>query len=564
MVGGCRACATGQCVDGVCCDTPCTALCQACSAARKGSGSDGACGPIAAGNDPDDDCVADPPASCDRNGYCDGAGACQLWPAGTDCGQDPYCNGNTAFGGEQCDGAGQCLTLSGVDCTPFVCTAGYCPSSCSSDGQCAQSQFCDAGTCAPKLPQGGSCAESRQCLSGFCADGLCCDGACSGVCLACSAAKKGGGADGACGPVAAGGDPDSECAADAANPCGLDGECSGSGSCRQAPSTTACGTASCAGGVLTGMHCDGGGTCVAGAPVSCAPYACASPTACAGSCAADTDCADGAWCDTGDSTCRPKAPDGTACVAGKECDSGLCVQGVCCDTACKGQCESCAEPGSEGTCVPVPGDPPPGKPACNEAGADPACVGSCDGQNGGTCSYPAAGTACGEPACENGVATSSACDGQGRCVAASPEDCTPYACGASACRSSCGEDGDCAEGYVCNPDSNRCEPKPGGKCVEGDTVVEADDGKRTPCAPYWCTAGACGSSCSSTTQCQPGFVCDTARSPGACVAADEPAADEDAGCGCRAGGAGGGGGGAGLVAAAAALWLAGRRRSRGE
>lgn len=38
-----------------------------------------------------------------------------------------------------------------------------------------------------------------------------CDAACTGACVACTAAKKGSGADGACGAIAAGTDPDTEC-----------------------------------------------------------------------------------------------------------------------------------------------------------------------------------------------------------------------------------------------------------------------------------------------------------------------------------------------------------------
>ncbi|MCS6898989.1 MAG: hypothetical protein NZX77_04360, partial [Polyangiaceae bacterium] len=49
---------------------------------------------------------------------------------------------------------------------------------------------------------GETCQGSGDCLSGFCVDGVCCDSACTGVCEACSAAKKGSGADGSCGPVA--------------------------------------------------------------------------------------------------------------------------------------------------------------------------------------------------------------------------------------------------------------------------------------------------------------------------------------------------------------------------
>ncbi|HHH30090.1 MAG TPA: hypothetical protein ENK57_17335, partial [Polyangiaceae bacterium] len=58
-------CLSGNCVDGVCCDTACSGLCQACSATKNG-GTSGACGPVPAGQDPDAECP----------GVCDGALAC--------------------------------------------------------------------------------------------------------------------------------------------------------------------------------------------------------------------------------------------------------------------------------------------------------------------------------------------------------------------------------------------------------------------------------------------------------------------------------------------------------
>ncbi len=49
-------------------------------------------------------------------------------------------------------------------------------------------------------------------------------------------------------------------------------------------------------------------------------------------------------------------PPGSACVEPDGCASGFCVEGICCDTACEGACESCAP---AGTCVPVSSDAQP-------------------------------------------------------------------------------------------------------------------------------------------------------------------------------------------------------------
>jgi hypothetical protein len=65
-------------------------------------------------------------------------------------------------------------------------------------------------------------------------------------------------------------------------------------------------------------------------------------------------------------------PDGEPCANNGECSSGNCVDDVCCDTLCDGECESCALTGSVGTCT------------LADAGTDPdmECgAGSCDGTN---------------------------------------------------------------------------------------------------------------------------------------------------------------------------------------
>src|SRR5260221_6687904 len=56
-----------------------------------------------------------------------------------------------------------------------------------------------------------ACITKSDCLDGFCVDGFCCDTECTGKCQAYSFVKKGGGADGVCGPILAGQDPDEEC-----------------------------------------------------------------------------------------------------------------------------------------------------------------------------------------------------------------------------------------------------------------------------------------------------------------------------------------------------------------
>src|SRR5262249_36649647 len=50
-------------------------------------------------------------------------------------------------------------------------------------------------------PSGAPCSVAAQCAQGFCVDHVCCDQKCDAPCLGCTAAEKGGGADGVCGPL---------------------------------------------------------------------------------------------------------------------------------------------------------------------------------------------------------------------------------------------------------------------------------------------------------------------------------------------------------------------------
>ncbi len=101
----------------------------------------------------------------------------------------------------------------------------------------------------------------------------------------------------------------------------------------------------------------------------------------------------------------------------KECASGYCFDGVCCDSACGGTCEACAEPGSIGTCLAVKGAPRTGRAPC--VGAGTACGGQCDGTAPFSCAFPSADVTCGAGCAGASVQR---CDGAGSsaCVAPAP------------------------------------------------------------------------------------------------------------------------------------------------
>jgi MYXO-CTERM domain-containing protein len=374
-------------------------------------------------------------------------------------------SGTTVLVGAQRDGD---TALAAGTGTAFVFSFGLeHGDACSLDSDCA-SLRCIEGLCRD-IPRGEACSPGDVCETGHCQDGVCCSSACQGICQACTNALTGE-PDGTCAPIPADEDPDGDCEMDATFPesCGADGLCNGQGLCRAyAKASTPCGATTCAAGVESSAVCDGVGQCDTTSR-SCAPFVCAADA------------------------CGSTQENGTECVDGTECVSGHCTDGVCCESACQGQCEACAEAGSEGECVVVTGAPRGDRSACS--GEPDVCGGECDGMNEMKCSYAPVTRVCGS-ACEAGRQTLSSCDGAGECVAAEPEVCGGYACAAAACHTSCDSDAACAEGFVCfeqaclprgprcaEGDGNNCEPTP------SDSGIESGCGCRVPggsTAPSW-------------------------------------------------------------------------------
>ncbi|MEZ4297584.1 MAG: hypothetical protein R3B70_21665 [Polyangiaceae bacterium] len=363
-------CTSGFCVDAVCCDTACDDTCSACSAAAKGEGDDGACGFAPQGTDPHDDCGISASDTCgDATGLCDGAGVCEQWPAGTACGDAASCASGIQTNADACNGLGQCADQGTVVCAPFACGPSECNDTCAGDADCAADAFCENTVCVAKKPLAAACGGANECASGSCADGLCCDDVCAGSCKACSVVA-GGQTDGTCTPTAAGQDP--------AGDCGGTGLCDGNGGCKK----------------NNGQACILGTECLSG---NCADGFCCN-TPCVGLCQAcsnlkkgsgangscgfvgvgvdpDDECAGATSC-SGGGTCS-LFPLGAACALNGECQSGFCVDGNCCNTACQGFCQACstAKTGlANGTCDDI------------VAGTDPddECAGAevCDGNLG--------------------------------------------------------------------------------------------------------------------------------------------------------------------------------------
>lgn len=164
-------CLTGNCVDGFCCDTACTESCKACSTAKT-TKPNGTCDFVTIGTDPDNDCPTDPTSGCQRNGMCNGAGACQLYNNMTVC-VTSTCSMGTQTNADTCNGMGMCIDKGTTNCSPYVCGATICKATCVTDADCVGTHFCAAPTCTAKRAAGQPCTGNNQCISTMCSMGLC-------------------------------------------------------------------------------------------------------------------------------------------------------------------------------------------------------------------------------------------------------------------------------------------------------------------------------------------------------------------------------------------------------
>jgi hypothetical protein len=318
-------------------------------------------------------------------------------------------------------------------------------------------------------PTATTCPGAGDCTSGFCVDGVCCETACDKTCEACDAM-------------------------------GSIGTC----------------------------------TNVTGAPRashgSCSPYLCKAG-ACATSCAADSECV-GTICEG--SVCGGRLENGRACTTDARCASGHCVDGLCCDSACTDVCAACDVPGREGACSPASGEPH-GARKCVDASMGNVCKAPlCDGTKDiTTCvAFPNAATKCAAAKCDGNRFTPAAtCDGAGGCATPMARECKPYGCSEAGCLTTCSASQPCVDGFDCI--AERCLPK--GKkaqCTpDNRSSVGVDDVTRA-CGAYLCVSmsGLCGSTCTATTECSAGFICDPKDH--ACVNPSLQAATEEADGGC--------------------------------
>jgi hypothetical protein len=131
----------GNCADGVCCNSACNGSCEYCNGSTPGT-----CGYVSGTPKPGH-------PACTGTGACQGScnntkASCTLPGAETTCRQSS-CGGTppTATNQAVCDGNGSCPNLSTTPCSPCICGATSCLTSCSSSTQCASAAACMGGAC---------------------------------------------------------------------------------------------------------------------------------------------------------------------------------------------------------------------------------------------------------------------------------------------------------------------------------------------------------------------------------------------------------------------------------
>jgi hypothetical protein len=244
-----------------------------------------------------------------------------------------------------------------------------------------------------------------------------------------------------------------------------------------------------------------------GSRTACSPFlVCGAGGVCTTTCASDAACATTAYCDSGAAspTCVARKSNGAACAGSNQCTSGNCVDGVCCDLACAGQCVACDVAGSVGTCSPVTGVPHGARGAC-----------------------PAFGYACAGGSCATTCTADNQCDGTHYCAGGGPSCVAKVGLGTACTSASQCASGFCVDGYCCNSacTSNSCAACDVASSLGTCTTIPngKPHGSRTCTPANLCAAGACSGTCVVDGDCPTGDYCKA----GVCTAKKAPGS----GCG---------------------------------
>jgi hypothetical protein len=516
-------CLSKFCAQGFCCNSACGGACQSCAVA----GALGTCSPVAVG--PSAQCTKMLASTCQTDGFCDGKGACRLWPAGTECAAQTCADvaatsSSTETFAKSCDGAGACKapTPATTACGSSRCKGTACVVTCGSTADCWTPNVCNGNnSCGPK-PLGQLCFANAECASNACTEGVCCV---VPGCPACQTCNKSPATAGTCQNVA-GGQPDPNDRCQPQTSCaGLnytrEPACTGSGTCGGATFEScddgdACTTDSCKG--------DTGCSHAAKAGLSCGNM-CLPP----GDCCTNADCQGLQTCGGGGTPnvcgCTP-----TTCKAhGKNCDMipngcggpmlncGTCATPATCGgsgtanlcgctpTTCKAQVKNCGMiPDGCGGAVPL------------DCGSCTAALTSCGG--GGVPNV----CGCTPTTCAahnmNCGALADGCGGMlscGSCV--DPQVCNAGVCGnkpcvATTCGTHCGSISDgCGGTLAC---ATTC---PSGQSCGGGGTPNVCGCTPTTCGTHCGSiSDGCGGTLACATTCPSGQTCGGGGTPNVC------------------------------------------------
>ncbi len=324
---------------------------------------------------------------------------------------------------------------------PGTCVDGFCCEDRCPEGRCDIAGF--EGLCIPTLPPGGVCVDERDCSTGFCVDERCCLEAClDGFC---------GSDDGVC-----------RTPLDPGEPCNENAECS----------TEICDR-------FTGVCCND-------------------------ICTEDEECDDQGECVVANPTPGPGNP-GDSCEDDNDCANQNCVNDVCCTVESCPLGDVCQPPNGECAPEPTPTQTPvpqeDGEPCDDEAECESGfcvnfvCCGVEECPDGQFCSAP-------DGLCVVGTPPATP-------TRTPVEVCRDVPCADDRVCVEIGGRGECVDecnGGFCDPDES-CVPESGGgeTCVDSCRDVECDNGET-------CVIGnsgnpVCAIPCGTGTFCEPGETC---------------------------------------------------------
>ncbi|MEW6431281.1 MAG: hypothetical protein AB1730_07205 [Myxococcota bacterium] len=389
--------------------------------------------------------------ACSENGQC----------ASNFCANGVCCNSACTGPCERCDATGtegRCTpspeATTVAACGDYACDGvnGTCPTTCTSQRQCAPGRYCNAnGACVQLKADGAACASSPECASGFCADGVCCNSACTGSCDRCNLAGQ-------------------------------------EGTCRPAPANDP-GSPAC------------GGTVVCNGTLPDCPILCSS------GCPPNTFCS-GQYC-------AAKKALGAPCGAAGECLSNFCADGVCCDTACGGACDACSVANgasANGTCT-LLGASRVCRAAVDSCDVEERCTGtsadcppngfassgtSCGQTTYGNWSTCSAGSTCATSGTQTRTRTDQSCNGTGACQPTSTTEsqaCTRVTEGASCGTTTYGAWTACSYADACATTGSRTRSRTDAVCAGGTCGMVMT----TETDTAGCNRATNGTSCGSST-----------------------------------------------------------------